>query len=170
MTQCVAEAKSRNDIRNAAKVIRILDGSENDMYFNIVKFMEIKLPKIDSGFVFRVMPKSVMGECHGITFPDRNEIQIREDVYDRAVADSGRDRLTLAHELGHWFLHEKRNISYARMDEGAKIITYRDPEWQADAFGGEVLMLHNLIKGCSVFEVMDNCKVSEKAASYQLSK
>lgn len=170
MAQCIAEPLSRKDIRNTAEVVRKIDGSENDMFFDIVKFLEVKLPRIDPNFNFRVMPKSVMGECHGITYPDRNEIQIRQDVYDRALAGSGRDRLTMAHELGHLLLHEKQNISYARMPENAKVIRYRNPEWQADAFGGELLMLHSLIKGRSPYEVMRLCQVSEKAALCQLSK
>lgn len=65
-----------------------------------------------------------MGECHGITYPDRNEIQIRQDVYDRAIAGSGRDRLTLAHELGHLLFHEKQNISYARVGDNTGIVVF----------------------------------------------
>ena len=117
MARCIAEPLSRKDIRKTAELIRKIDGSENDMFFDIVRFLEIKLPSIDSNFNFRVLPQDEMGECHGITYPDRNEIQIRQDVYDRAIAGSGRDRLTLAHELGHLLFHEKQNISYARVGD-----------------------------------------------------
>jgi len=111
-----------------------------------------------------------LGECHGITYPDRDEIQIRQDVYDRAVSGSGRDRLTMAHELGHLLFHERQNISYARMEDDSNIVTFRNPEWQADAFGGELLIPHNLIQGMSVEEVMEACKVSGNAALCQMSK
>lgn len=170
MARCIAEPLSRKDIRKTAELIRKIDGSENDMFFDIVRFLEIKLPSIDSNFNFRVLPQDEMGGCHGITYPDRNEIQIRQDVYDRAIAGSGRDRLTLAHELGHLLFHEKQNISYARVGDNTGIVVFRDPEWQADAFGGEVLMLKEVIKGHNVKEVMNLCKVSEKAALCQLSK
>lgn len=159
MARCIAEPLSRKDIRKTAELIRKIDGSENDMFFDIVRFLEIKLPSIDSNFNFRVLPQDEMGECHGITYPDRNEIQIRQDVYDRAIAGSGRDRLTLAHELGHLLFHEKQNISYARVGDNTGIVVFRDPEWQADAFGGEVLMLKEVIKGHNVKEVMNLCKV-----------
>lgn len=169
MTQCIAEPTSREELRQNARIIRILDGSENEMLFDIVHFLEVKLYQIDPTFNFRVLPESQMGDCHGLTFPDRNEIQIREDVYLRASEGSGRDRMTMAHELGHLLFHEKQNISYARM-ESDDIPTYRNPEWQADAFGGELLMPHHLIQGKSPDEVARECKVSLKAAKCQLSK
>lgn len=172
MTQCIAEPISRSKLRKMAMTIRILDGSENDMFFDIAKFLEVKLYKIDPTFNFRVLAKLEMGECHGLTFPDRNEIQIREDVYDRAVKGSGRDRMTMAHELGHLLFHEKQNISYAcmRTNEDVKIPIYRNPEWQADAFGGELLVPHHLIGGKSLDEVSKECGVSLKAAMCQLGK
>ena len=121
MTKCIAEPISRLDIRRMADKIRIIDGCYNTLYFDIVKFLEVKLPKIDENFTFRVLTKEEMGECHGLTYPDRNEIQIREDVYERACNDSGRDRLTMAHELFHLLQHEKTNISFARIGNGRKL-------------------------------------------------
>lgn len=170
MAQCIAEPLSRKSIRNTAELIRRIDGSENSLFFDIVKFLEVTLPSIDSNFNFRVMTQEELGECHGITYPDRDEIQIRQDVYDRAVSGSGRDRLTMAHELGHLLFHERQNISYARMEDDSNIVTFRNPEWQADAFGGELLIPHNLIQGMSVEEVMEACKVSGNAALCQMSK
>lgn len=78
--------------------------------------------------------------------------------------------MTMAHELGHLLYHEKQNISYARFEGEANIPTYRNPEWQADAFGGELLMPHHLIKGKTVEQVVKECKVSPNAAMCQLSK
>ena len=89
--------------------------------------------------------------------------QIRENVYERALEGSGRDRLTMAHELWHLLFHEKSNISYSRMD-ASEVPTYRNPEWQADAFAGELLMPHDLIQGKSLNTIVKECKVSAKAA------
>lgn len=50
MARCIAEPLSRKDIRKTAELIRKIDGSENDMFFDIVRFLEIKLPSIDSNF------------------------------------------------------------------------------------------------------------------------
>lgn len=169
-TQCIAEPTSRKKLRQSARMIRVIEGVENDMFFDIVHFLEVTLPKIDPTFNFRVMPKSALGECHGLTFPDRNEIQIREDVYDRAIEGSGRDRMTMAHELGHLLHHEKQNISYARFDDSENVPTYRNPEWQAEAFGGELLIPHHLMAGKTPEQIANECKVSLNAAVCQLGK
>lgn len=170
MTKCIAAPLSRHQIRSTSIFVRKLDGTENELYFDIVRFIETKLPKLIPSFSLIIEEKSVLGECHGLTYPDRNEIHIREDVYERALEGSGRDRLTMAHELFHLLQHEKRNISYARMGSEEVIESFRDPEWQADAFGGELLMPAHLIHNMMIEEIVDKCKVSNKAAKYQLSK
>lgn len=45
MARCIAEPLSRKDIRKTAELIRKIDGSENDMFFDIVRFFGNKLPK-----------------------------------------------------------------------------------------------------------------------------
>ena len=114
MAQCLAAPLSRMDIRRRARVIRKIAGEDNKLYFDIVKFLDVTLPKIDPEFNLVIEDKESMGDCHGLTYPDKNEIHIREDVYNRALEGSGRDRLTMAHELFHVLQHEKSNISYAR--------------------------------------------------------
>ena len=51
-----------------------------------------------------------MGDKHGETFPDEHIIRIREDVYLGAVNGCGRDGMTIAHEVGHLFLHDNNLI------------------------------------------------------------
>ena len=152
-----------------ATLIRKIARKENELYFDIVYFLEITLPKLDENFTFQVLTEENMGDCHGLTYPDKNLIQIRQDVYERAVEGNGRDRLTLAHELFHLLQHESINISFARTGNN-KVETYRDPEWQSDAFGGELLVPHNMIQGMSINEVATKCGVSMAAARFQLSK
>lgn len=86
-------------------VVRRLDGTRNELYFDIVRFMEGKLLRLIPDFNLIVEEKSKLGECHGLTYSDRNEIHIREDVYECALKGSGRDRLTMAHELFHLLQH-----------------------------------------------------------------
>lgn len=169
MTKCIVEPISRKELRLMAKLIRKIEGTDDKLFFDIVHFLEVTLPQIDDTFIFRVLDRASMGECHGLTYPDRNEIQIREDVYLRASEGIGRDRLTMSHELLHLLRHEKKNVSFARVGEG-NIVPYRDPEWQADAFGGELLVPYHLVGGLSAEEISKYCGVSLSAASYQLSK
>lgn len=170
MAQCVASPLSREQIRNIARFIRKIAGEENKLYFDIVRFLDITLPKIDPEFSLIIEGIEKLGDCHGLTYPDRNEIHIREDVYNRALDGSGRDRLTMAHELFHLLQHEKSNISYARTSGAQKIVAFRDPEWQADAFGGELLIPAHLARGMEVDEIVSKCGVSYKAAYCQISK
>ncbi|MGN0417187.1 ImmA/IrrE family metallo-endopeptidase [Anaerostipes faecalis] len=168
MANCIAEPLSRKDIRHMAQIVRTIEGSSGDLFFDIAHFLEVTLPRIDEDFSFVVKTKEEMGDCHGLTFPDRNEIQIREDVYQRACDGSGRDRLTMAHELFHLLQHTRENISFARSEGQMK--TYMDPEWQADAFGGELLIPYDLITGMSVEEISRECMVSMSAARCQMAK
>ena len=168
MANCIAEPLSRKDIRHMAEIVRTIEGSSGSLFFDIMHFLEVTLPRVDEDFSLVVKTKEEMGECHGLTFPERNEIQIREDVYQRACDGSGRDRLTMAHELFHLLQHTRENISFARSEGQVK--TYMDPEWQADAFGGELLIPYSLITGMSAEEIARECKVSMSAARCQMAK
>ena len=116
MANCIAEPLSRKDIRHMAEIVRTIEGSSGSLFFDIMHFLEVTLPRVDEDFSLVVKTKEEMGECHGLTFPERNEIQIREDVYQRACDGSGRDRLTMAHELFHLLQHTRENISFARSE------------------------------------------------------
>ena len=142
---------------------------EDELYFPILSFVENILPILVPDFQFEVVPESEMGNKHGETYPSKNLIRIREDIYLRAAAGEGRDRLTVAHEVGHLFLHEDDAIALCRLEPGEKLKPYEDPEWQADAFGGELLASSYLIVGMSQSEVERKCGVSSAAARVQLN-
>ncbi|MBU5469811.1 ImmA/IrrE family metallo-endopeptidase [Falcatimonas sp. MSJ-15] len=169
MTCYKAQGVSRKDIRRFVKKIKKLVGLENELYFPIVEFLENILPEIIPDFQLEILPRLVMGDKHGETFPNRNIIRIREDVYDRAVEGGERDRMTIAHEIGHLFMHEEENISLCRMNSKQRLPAYEDPEWQADAFGGELLASSYLIEGMSPCDVRDKCGVTISAARVQLN-
>ncbi len=161
----VAKPISRKELRLLAKLIRKIQG-EDDLYFDIMKFLEHTLPRIFPGFSLCIKDKLDMGECHGLTFPEENEIWLREDVYVGAMEGRGRDRLTAAHELFHFLYHSQSKIGFARTGDG-RIPAYKDPEWQADAFGGELLIPFDRAKCLSVTQIVNLCGVSEKAAKCQ---
>ncbi len=168
MNSYKAQGISRNDIRHIVREIRRGVHMEGSLYFPIIPFLENILPILIPDFQLEIVPKSEMGNKHGETYPSRNLIRIREDVYLNAVNGSGRDRLTIAHEIGHLLLHDDNSIAMCRLEPNQKLKPYEDPEWQADAFGGELLAPSYLIKGLSNWEVQERCGVSEAAASVQL--
>lgn len=160
---------SRQDIRRVVRHIKKLTGLENIFYFPIMQFLELVLPTLIPDFVLEVVPVKEMGNKHGETYPSKNLIRIREDVYLGAHAGNGRDRLTIAHEIGHLLLHDDDSIALCRLAPDEKLKAYEDPEWQANAFGGELLASSYLINGLSVREVSERCGVTEAAASVQLN-
>lgn len=116
----------------------------------------------------RSCTKTWNGSKHGETIPSENRIRIREDVYERACNGYGRDRLTMAHELGHLLLHRVETITLARED--GDIPPYKDPEWQANAFSGELLVPYEYIKDMSIIDIASHYEITEKAASIQRRK
>ncbi len=168
MTLYKAQGLSRNDIRQLVRTIRRGTDMEYTLYFPIVRFLENILPILLPEFQLEIVPKEEMGNKHGETYPSKNLIRIREDVYLNAIDGSGRDRLTIAHEIGHLLLHDEDSIALCRLEPNEKLKAYEDPEWQADAFGGELLASSYLIKGLTSTEVQEKCGVSEAAANVQL--
>jgi len=161
------EPLSRQDIRKFAMKIRKIVGLADTFYFPIVGFIEYTMVELDNKFNFEVCKVSEMSNNHGLMVPDQNLIRIREDVYERAIENSGRDRTTIAHELGHYMIHLPQSISFPRKFEKEIMPAYVSSEWQAKAFAGELLMPAHLCWDLSPEEIVEKCAVSYEAASYQ---
>ncbi len=159
---------SRQAIWTYVRDIRRTLGVEANLYFDIVWFIESIMPKLFPYFVFEVCTKEELGDLHGKTIPRENKICIREDVYIGACAENGRDRLTIAHEIGHFFMHDEHSIEFCQSDSNGKTPCYRDSDWQADVFGSELLAPSYLIDGMSASKIHKACKVSIPCAKSQL--
>lgn len=168
MASFVVRPLSIVDIRKKASIVRGV--FDDEKYFPIVEFLENIMPKIFKDFYIEVNSKEEMGNCHGLACPTENCIKIREDVYERAIKGYGRDRFTLAHELGHFLMHQPENISFARTGIASKIEAYRDPEWQANTFAAELLMPISLINTDNPYEISTEFGVSITAATLRVKK
>lgn len=168
MIRYKAEPRSRNTIRTLVYELRKKLGMENEINFPIARFVENGLPVIMPEFTLEIVPVEEMPDLEGETFPSGKYMRIREDVHEKACRGEGRSRLTLAHEVGHLFLHTEGSISFCRSTAIRKLAAYEDPEWQADCFGGELLAPSYLIRGMSYLEVSAECDVSYAAAQIQL--
>jgi hypothetical protein len=136
----VAVPRSRKNIRRWAEVVRRLSGDIDNARFDIVRFVELKLPLLDEEASF-VITDDLGPGVHGCTDVKARCIMMRPEIYNRAVTGHGRDRMTLAHEVGH-LLHTE--VQLARRIGGGPIEPFRDPEWQAKAFAGELMVPHSL--------------------------
>lgn len=161
---------ARRDIRRQASEVRrqIQRVFGDEPYFPIVQFMDIVLPQAVPDFTLQICDRDVLGDLHGVTFPERNLIQIRSDVFRRAQAGYGRDRMTLAHELGHFLLHSAPGL--ARQDtELTEHPLFEDSEWQADVFAGELLVAKRHVTPADTEEtVAARFGVTQVAARVQL--
>ncbi len=161
MEQVAVTPMSRKNIREIARVFREASGLEDVLYFPIVQFIEWILPKL--GLDFEIIAVNEMGNAYGVTHTGIRIMKIREDVYNGAVLGNPRDRFTLCHELGHFILHGPDRVSFAR----GEVPAYMQPEWQANAFAGELMAPQNLVMGMWPDEIAEKCGMSLKAAEIQ---
>ncbi len=178
---------SRANIRHLARQVRESLGLK-EPYFPIVEYMEV-YHQIDKAFVYDIIEREIMGNNHGITFPDKKLMLIREDVYDGAVEGNGRDRLTIAHEFGHLHMHTRLGMARKAVKEKAYLgavstwlgkvrkvaktetPAYCSSEWQASCFGGELLVSADHIHRCKdPWDAMQVFGVSLDAAEFQWRK
>lgn len=158
---------SRKKIRELAKLVRKMSGYDKRTYFPIVEFIEFVLGDPDNpDFNYEIVEPLEMEDMYGNTNTETNVMKIRRDVYERAVMGIPRDRFTLCHELGHYFLHQPQLMSYPR----GEIPRYMQPEWQANTFAGELMAPYELVKDMPVEEIMKSCGMSRQAANIQYNE
>jgi len=136
--------------------------------FPLVEVVEHGIPTLWEEFTLHVREASEMGSAHGLTFPEKAEIWLRDDVYQGVLEHQGRDRFTLAHELGHLLLHN--GISMARsMKKPSELKPYENSEWQANTFAGALLIPVSTAQRLqSEWEISEACGVSFDAARVRL--
>lgn len=166
-----ASPRSRKELRRFAKDIRCLIGVQKQARFPIMKFLEFVMP-----YKFGVEKKIIDDDLWNKRYKSNihasfnlNEmiIEIKESIYNGACLGNGRDRMTIAHEVGHALLLPKDNIKLYRSLKGERPPAFKDPEWQAKCFGGELLVNYEVCRGMSVGQIVEQCQVSFDAAAMQ---
>ena len=170
MADYIVEAKSRKDLRNLAHNIRKLFGLENELYFPIVKLLDV-LHLIFPDFNYEIVPDSELPEeVHADTDIRTGNIRIKESVYERACNGEGRDRMTITHEFAHYITLCFCGFQLQRNFNNVVLPSYKDPEWQAKCLAGELMVPFDLAKDMSAEQIMVECGVSPDAARYQYKK
>lgn len=165
----IAKPRSAQKIINIVSHIRESIGLENELYFPVVRFAEVIMQQVDNTYRFIVLEKNEMPDKYAYYDPMNNSMVVRSDVYELACNGNGRHRFTIAHELGHYFLH-KEDVKLARVSGGYVLKIYQNPEWQANTFASELLMPKKLIRGLNVEEIQEKCCTSGQAAEIALNK
>ena len=165
MNKPVATPRSRADI---VKLVRYIKKSIQftGLNFPVCSFVEQILPLTDKTFDYDYVDKSELPKnTYAYYDPINNIMKIDQDVYLRATEGGVRDRFTIAHEIGHYFLVDK--IAYTR-SENEVVPAYMDPEWQANVFASELLIPSDKIRNMSGIEITKKCCVSKSAAEIAL--
>ena len=158
---------SRDKIIDAAVNLRTALRITNQM-FPILTVVEVLLPQIDEEFSFEVKDEAELGNQHGLTRPELKEMWIRDDVYEGARKGVGRDRFTIAHELGHYLLHNEPGLARTLKPKGS-LPAYRCSEWQANSFAGALLIPTDVTLALRDPQaIAEACGVSLDAARVQI--
>lgn len=165
ISYCV-EAKSRRDLREIAQSIKRILGIENMFKIPIVQLLDIFCDVFDN-FSYEIVEDVYMEKGkHAETDVVTGHIKIKESIYIGACNGIGRDRMTIAHEIGHFITLCVYGFKLSRYF-GKNIKMYNDPEWQAMCFAGEFMIDYDLTKNMTPKEVAKICGVSLEAAKYQ---
>ncbi|MDO8864191.1 ImmA/IrrE family metallo-endopeptidase [Haliea sp. E1-2-M8] len=111
-------------------------------------------------------------EAAAETIPGRGDdpplMRIENGVFERAVEGGNFERFTIAHELGHFFMHMDEPIVFARGVPDHR--PFEDSEWQANAFAGELLVDSRIVVAegyTTEFEICRQLGVSSETAAIQ---
>lgn len=167
MEEFIAEPMSRLELREIANNVRSAFDSQNNLYFDVLMFLELLCSDSSYANYEIVTDDTFPPHIHGDTDIIKKEIRIKESVYDGAVNGNGRDRMTIAHEIGHLILLSMFGIKLQRNLKKGKAPLYCSPEWQAKCFAAELLIPADLTKGMTPKEIAQKCGVSKAAANYQ---
>lgn len=170
MAEYVVEPMSRSEIRTLARLLRTKLNLENEIYFPIVELLDV-MCKLFPKFSYEIVEDNALPHnVHADTEVFNHHIRIKESVYEGAIDGNGRDRMTIAHEIGHYFMLCCCGVSFQRNFDPGYVPTFKSPEWQAKCFAGELLVDAILVKDMTVIEIVEQCGVSITAANYQYEK
>lgn len=156
--------RSKKSICGLARALRQkVAQAEDDQALDLCKLIELVLPKATNNkFEFVIKNYGYMGNTEAAMAPDSMKMYIREDVYEALHADDPRARFTIAHEIGHFILHDGMALG---RDNGSPHKIFEDSEWQANVFGAELLAPLEGCRGLCIDGIMEKYDVSRQCAT-----
>lgn len=160
---------SRKTLRDIAKIIRKVFNCSNGCCFDVITAFEripIIIPQITTTVVDDdAFDPDVPARCIP-DFSGNYLIEVKNSVYEGAVADVGGYRAHILHEMCHAILCLLGFTPILdREFKNKELKAYESMEWQAKALCGEIMMPYEETAGLSVAEIEHHCKVSNECAS-----
>lgn len=169
-----ATPKSAQEIRAIAQGIRdvivdIMDRGKGGVVYRIPMLEVFESLSLKDEFVMAVVDDGQLPDACAETTPDQKIIKLRESLY-LAACNGDRDSLfTLAHELGHLYMHADQPNTFAR--GSVSYSREEDCEWQADQFASELLIDRRLLQtDWSIMKVIETFGVEWKLAKKALDE
>lgn len=160
---CV-EPMTTQAIETAAFETRKFFYPDGQNLLDVMDLIEHKLPLAYQSFHLDVVRPEELPGREAEFNPTNFCIRIREPIYEAACNYDGHCRFTVAHELGHFFLHRDQTPAFGRPARDGKIPAYKHSEWQADTFARNLLAPRQLTNGMTVPEIKTVFEVSYEVA------
>ncbi|SRR5260221_5178749 len=164
--------RSTQDIGALALAWRDALGVPDAWSPNVVRLLEIEVPKLVPEFALVVRPDGEMDDAEAYTEFNPPHIAVRGSVYQMALHEDGRSRMTFAHELGHLVMHPGavKLRSAAALAE-TQIKYFESAEWQARKFAALFLVPdHIALQFDSANQLATSCHVSLQAAQIRFNE
>ena len=139
--------KSKSEICKYADVIRQLFFPVEHRVLDVVRLVEHEMPRAYENFRYEIVPDGELPDREAEFSPTEFCIRMRESIYMGACNHNGHCRFTLAHELGHFFMHRDQQLAFGRSAADGFVPYHRNSEWQADTFARALLAPVRLAKG-----------------------
>jgi Zn-dependent peptidase ImmA (M78 family) len=164
--------RSAQDIGALALAWRDALGVANAWSPNVVRLLEIEVPKLVPDFALVVRSDDEMADAEAYTEFDPPHIAVRGSIYSLALREDGRSRMTFAHELGHLVMHPgAAKLRSATQVPGTQVRYFESAEWQAKKFAALFLVPdHIALEFDSANQLAAGCHVSTQAAQIRFNE
>lgn len=173
----IVKRRSREEIEAIAEALARRHGISGP----VTKIVEVLRAETLSAFSllsgWRIVERSLvdMPRDEGRADFSQKMLEFREGVLENAESGRHRDKMTVAHELGHVLLDHKHGGIMHRVQQGNSKLGFgrqaESAEWQATYFAAAFLMPRPIVRDCSnATEVSLRCRVSLQAAQIRFDE
>jgi Zn-dependent peptidase ImmA (M78 family) len=164
--------RSTQDINALALAWRDALGVADAWSPNVVRLLEIELPKLIPEFALVVRSDDEMADAEAYTEFNPPHIAVRGSVYNMAQREDGRSRMTFAHELGHLVMHPgAAKLRSEAALAAAQVRYFESAEWQAKKFAALFLVPdHIALEFDNANQLAAACHVSAQAAQIRFNE